>query len=131
MIFIDSSAFIALVGTTDKFHLEATDWWNHNHQALLYTSNLIFIESLGWIRNKYGKKVAVDFGRNFFGGDIRIERVSLPDEDESWKFFQKKDGRSLSMIDCSSIILMKRLKIKDIFTFDQGFQKFGFKLLPS
>lgn len=131
MIFVDTSAFIALIRKDDIFHQKANKWWQDNIGIPVFSSNLIFIETMGWIRYKYGKKAAVESGKNFFGGDITLERVSLIDEQYAWDLFQKIDGRGISMIDCTTVAIMKRLRIKEIFTFDADFQLFDLILLPS
>lgn len=131
MIFVDSSAFVALSIVKDKFNKRASRWWLQNKGVPLVTSNLIFIETLGWIRHKAGKTVAVKIGDYLTNGEgLQKERVNFDDEQEAWELFQKLNGRGLSMVDCTSIILMKRLKIKDIFTFDQDFKKLGLKVFP-
>lgn len=132
MIFVDTSAFIALIEKRDKFHKNANVWWSKHIGVELFTSNLVAIETLGWIRYNCGKKIAVEVGKNLLSGvGIRIERVSIRDEQEAWELFQKLDGRGISMIDCTSFIVMKRLRIKEVFTFDQDFKNLGFKVYPS
>lgn len=131
MIFVDSSAIIALSDRKDEFFLQAIDWRNLHRTSGFCTSNIVFIESMGWIRHKRGKRLAVQTGNNIlFGSGISVERVRQDDEVEAWQLFNKVDGRGLSMVDCTTLILMKRLKIKEIFTFDSDFKKFGFKVYP-
>ena len=47
-----------------------------------------------------------------------------------WKLFKKLNGRGISMVDCTSFTVMKRLKIKKVFAFDEDFKKAGFLVLP-
>lgn len=131
MIFVDSSAIIALASETDLFHTKAFNWQEENKDQEFIISSLIFIETTGWIRYNHGKRLAVKIGINLLSEvDIKLHRVTFDDETEAWEYFQKKDGRSLSMIDCTTVILMKRLKIRDIFTFDNNFKNLGFNTLP-
>jgi predicted nucleic acid-binding protein len=131
MVFIDSSAFISLAFPGDNFRKDALTWWQKNKGTKLYTTNLVIIETLSWVRYKLGKKSAVDLGILLFSGkDITVERITVFDEQKAWKLFQEKDGRGISMVDCTSAVLMKRLKIKEIFTFDRGFKKLGFTIHP-
>ena len=48
---------------------------------------------------------------------------------ETRKFFAKVKSKNISFIDCSSVIAMKRNKIKYIFSFDEDFRSMGVKLL--
>lgn len=130
MIFIDTSAFISLM-VEDEFHGKAVKWWSESSKQDLLTSNLVAIETLGWIRYKAGKTKAIDAGKRFFeSGELKIERVTNEDEKHSWRLFQKLNGRGISMIDCTSFAVMKRLGIKQAFAFDQDFADVGFNVLP-
>lgn len=132
MIFVDTSAFIPLILQTDEFHNTASVWWQKHTGTSIVTSNLVVIETLGWIRHKAGKAIAVKAGMHLlFNTDIRREKILSPDEEEAWKIFQNKDGRGLSMIDCTSFALMKRLKITEAFTFDTDFADMGFTTYPN
>ncbi|HLD24493.1 MAG TPA: PIN domain-containing protein [Patescibacteria group bacterium] len=130
-IFIDTSAIIALAVGEDTFHSKALQW-NESHQRESFTTtNLVFMEVMSWIRYKRGKSVAVELGNNLLSGQgISIERVAMDDERKAWDLFQKADGRGLSMVDCTTAVVMKRLKIGDIFTFDTDFSRLGFTICP-
>ena len=131
MIFIDTSAFIALTFPLDIFHSQANGWWKKNEKESFITSNIVIIEALGWIRYKGGKKVAIEVGERMYSGEgINIIKVSPEDEKNSWKLFKKLDGKGISMVDCTSFVVMKRLKIKKAFAFDSDFKKAGFEVLP-
>ena len=130
MIFVDTSAFVALSVASDSFHASAVDWKNEQTMFKFVTSNNAVLESLGWIRYKRGKVAAVRAGEGIFGGDISIERVTADDEREAWELFQKTEGRGVSMVDCTTVVVMKRLKIKEVFSFDQDFAKFGLTVVP-
>jgi predicted nucleic acid-binding protein len=91
----------------------------------------VVIKSLGWLRYKIGKKLAVETGQNLLSGrGIVIERVTAYDEQQAWLLFQKLDGRGISMIDATSFVIMKRLKIKEAFAFDTDFKTQGFTIYP-
>jgi len=131
MIFVDTSAIISLGVVTDKFHKRAIEWKSTHRNVDLITSNLVVIESLGWLRYKIGKKLAVDTGQNLLSGrGIVIERVTAYDELQAWLLFQKLDGRGISMIDTTSFVVMRRLKIKEVFAFDTDFKTQGFTIYP-
>jgi len=131
MIFIDTSAFIALTFPSDSFHKKANAWWKKNEKESFVTSDLVVIETLGWIRYKGGKKIAVEAGERFYSGrGLSIVKVSPEDEENAWENFKKLDGKSVSMVDSTSFVVMERLKIKKVFTFDKDFEKAGFTLLP-
>ncbi len=132
MIFLDTSGIIAISDNKDLFYEKAFKWWNNNQQETLITSNLVILETLGWIRYKRGHKLAIKVGKHLLeGSGIQIERITEDDEQRSWQLFQTRTERGLSLIDCTSAVLCKRRAIKNIFTFDTDFKNLGFILIPS
>lgn len=130
MIFIDTNALLSLV-VLDEFHDRALQWWQENREVDLVTSNLVVMETLGWVRHKVGRQKAIDIGKRLYeSGELKLERMTMVDEGEAWRLFQKVFGRGYSMIDCVSIVMMKRLKIKKVFTFDRDFAKAGLTVVP-
>ncbi|HJZ06256.1 hypothetical protein A2634_02295 [Candidatus Amesbacteria bacterium RIFCSPHIGHO2_01_FULL_48_32] len=128
MIFVDSSAWIALSKPDDiNFH-KATNWLKSIREDELVTSNMVVIETLGWIRYKQGKKLALDVAKRLF--EVKAERVTLADEFGARNLFKKLDGRGVSMIDCTSMAVMKRRGWRKIFTFDGDFGQAGFEVVP-
>ena len=131
MIFIDSSAFVSLVVERENFHPKAVQWWKNHKKTQFVTSNLVVVETLGWVRHHIGKDQSVTLGMYLFSGvDIEVKRLSQHDEITAWELFQKTEGRGVSMVDCTSFVLMKRMKIKEAFTFDQDLTKLGFTVVP-
>lgn len=132
-IFIDTSAFIALYLKGDSFHPQAIEFLKEvQRKTTFLTSNFILDEVYTFLRANKGKKVAVDFAE-FLAQNaevVKLRRISLEDEKEAFGYFKKYDFSGLSFTDCTSFALMKRLEIKEVFTFDQHFSKAGFKILP-
>lgn len=128
-IFIDTSAFKALVDEKDEFHQKALAIWERisEEPAPLLTSNFIIDETLTLLRSKRGLKLAIDFRDEIERGidGIRILRVTAEDEENGWKWFLN-DWRKLSFTDCVSFALMKRLEITRVVTFDEHFKRAGF-----
>lgn len=131
MIFVDTSAFIALTFPGDLFYSKAKKWWTENKNESFITTNTVIIEALGWIRYRGGKKLAIEVGERMYSGEINMIKVNSVDEKIAWKKFKKLNGKGISMIDCISFSVMERLKAKKVFTFDTGFKKAGFDLLPA
>ena len=79
-----------------------------------------------------GKKIAIEAGQRLLAGsELKIERVTVVDEYQAWLLFQKIEGRGISMVDTSSFVLMRRLKINEVFAFDTDFKTQGFTIYPS
>lgn len=134
LVFVDTSAFKALVDSSDDFHQEALKFWDHLSQAQrsIWTTNYILDETYTLLRARLGKEAAFNFRKQLFAswGFKRPQRVLVRDELEAWKYFVKLLGRGTSFTDCTSFAVMKRLGLKEVFTFDRDFARAGFRVLP-
>ncbi|WP_346765850.1 PIN domain-containing protein [Thermococcus sp. MV5] len=60
-----------------------------------------------------------------------LEKETEEDWEKAWKIFEQyEDQNGMDIIDCLSFVIMKRLKIREAFTFDRDFETYGFKKLP-
>lgn len=133
-IFVDTSAFKALFDFSDEFHKKAENFFKKikKEKIVLITSNFILDETYTLIRVRMGKPAALQFHQDLINSFsvLKVKRITLSDEQKAWRYFAKLPGRGMSFTDCTSFALMKRLGIKNAFTFDNDFAKAGFKILP-
>ncbi|MDO8610039.1 MAG: PIN domain-containing protein [bacterium] len=129
-VFIDTSAFKALIDEKDDFHVRAKQILDSNSKVLFITSNYIFDESLTLLRVRCGLSKALDLRALLVDTTlaIRYYRTTVEDEAFAWDWFIK-EWKDLSFTDCVTFAMMKRLEIDTIFTFDNHFKKAGFKVL--
>ena len=130
VVFVDTSAFKALVDTRDEFHERAVKYWDYmtENGVKSVTSNFILDESYTLIRTKCNLKVCKIF-RTMLGDSterIKVMRVSLSDELDSWAWFDA-DWSGLSFTDCTCFSMMKRLGLSTFFGFNKHFDRAGFK----
>ena len=129
-IFIDTSAFKALVDPKDDFHKVVKQIWSklQKEDATLVTTNYILDESFTLMRARCGVKV-VDAFRQILARspNIKIVRVTAADEAKAWNWFMK-DWSKLSFTDCVSFAVMKRLRLQRVVSFDDHFKRAGFHL---
>jgi len=76
---------------------------------------------MSWFSRYPEKKVEI--GENLRSGVIRLEWVDQKVEDAAWSLFREKADRRFSLTDCTSFILMDRLGVMDVFTFDRDFRR--------
>ena len=130
-VFIDSSAFKAIVDERDDFNVDAESIFKKLviEGCKFITSNYIVDECATLLRAKSGLIKALKF-KNYLSNSspiINIFRVSSKDEVEAWKLFEN-EWSGLSFTDCTCFAVMKRLGIKRVFGFDKHFEKAGFIL---
>lgn len=127
-LFVDTSAWLAYFNRHDDFHEQAKKLFNKKPELL--TSNAVLHETIAHLSARVSKKAAQIAGDFILSGTaVQLILLSLRDEISSWEALKKMEF-SLSFVDMSSVILMRRLKLKEIFAFDRDFLKMGFKLIP-
>ena len=131
MIFVDTSAFYALLDGDDAEHSRALKVWEGKPpgEGGLVTTNYIVLESMALLQSRLGM-VAV---RAFHDAILPLTRVEWIDEvvhAKAVSAFIAADRRGLSLVDLSSFETMRRLGIRSVFTFDRHFRQYGFETLP-
>ncbi|MFA4957973.1 MAG: type II toxin-antitoxin system VapC family toxin [Candidatus Methanoperedens sp.] len=136
MIFVDTSAFLALVNEKDNNHTAAIQFIeqikNGNIRIKkIVTSDYIIDETLTRIRYSVGHKEAVDWGTDILASRV-IEKIEIGNEifRSAWEQFCSYNDKKLSFTDCTSFALMKKRGIEKVFSFDGDFERIGFVLLP-
>ncbi len=132
MAFVDTSAWIALNDKTDQYHNNAIlkSQQIKKQKIELITSEYIFDESITLIRYRASHQSAVTFGDSLLNSNIvRIIDVATEDRLMAWEMFKQYRDKELSFTDCTSFVLMKKLKLQKAFTFDRHFKLMGFEML--
>jgi predicted nucleic acid-binding protein len=128
MIFVDTSAFLALENRRDFYHSEALlfkDTCLKTGQTLI-TSDYVLDESYTIIRLRAGHAIAIQFGESLRKSQfIRNEHITPEIIEEAWHLFKKFEDHDFSFTDCTSFALMERLNISIAFTFDAHFKEYG------
>ena len=128
MIFVDTSAFMALLDRGDQQHAAAERIWRKllENGNELVCNNYVLVEAYALIQRRYG----MDILRTFHENAIPLLTVAWlgPEEHEaSIAALFAANRRGLSLVDCASIETMRRLGIRQIFAFDPHFLELGFE----
>lgn len=101
MIFVDTSAWYA-----------KTDY--------------IVDETLTLLRSHKQSRVALRLGQQLFEGTFgRLYYLTPEDLAEAWESFRQFDDKEWSFTDCTSKVVIERLRIGQAFSFDHHFSQFG------
>jgi predicted nucleic acid-binding protein len=89
----------------------------------LYVSDYIFDEAvtLAYVRTG-SKKFAYDIGKFAKAKPINFRFIEPIDFDKAWELYLRYENKHLSFTDCTTIALIERLDIENIFTFDMEFK---------
>lgn len=129
-VFIDTSAFYALMDRSDRYHESAKKLWTFllDEEIFLKTTNYIIIETLALLQSRLGFEAA-----NLYSSDILsivdVLWVKEPQHNLAFELWLSLGRRKLSFVDCVSFITMRHYQLEKVFGFDQHFDDQGFKKL--
>ncbi len=131
-ILIDTNAFIALLRENDVNHKRARDLAlkidREKWEAII--TDYIIDETYTGLLTRVSFPAALQFDERLRSGLWRIELI-IPERfagaQEVFRRYNK--DKKWSFTDCTSYVVMKELKINQIFTFDDNFKQMGFKVL--
>ncbi|MGD1969635.1 MAG: PIN domain-containing protein [Desulfobacterales bacterium] len=129
-IFIDTSAFYALMDSSDAHHEKAKNIWIFllEEESHLHTTNYIMIESLALLQSRLGFEAAHLFARDI-SGLVEFCWIDKPQHSLAFELWLSLGRRKMSLVDCVSFITMRHYKIENTFAFDKHFEEQGFTIL--
>jgi uncharacterized protein len=123
-VFVDSSAWYALANEKDVNHLRSRDFLAEPKRLL--TTNFVIDETITLTLIRVGHRQAVSVGEQLWRGKVAsIVWITREDEEAAWELFKQYDDKSFSFTDCTSFVIMARLDLSHVFTFDEDFSQTG------
>ena len=134
MIFVDTSALYAVLDRDDQAHERArdawTDWLSGEKDPSFLTSNYVLVESFALLQARLGMEAVRAF-HDAILPVLQVNWISPEDHGVATQALLLADRRRLSLVDCTSFQLMRRLGITRAFAFDRNFAEQGFELMPA
>lgn len=126
-IFIDTSAFYALLDRDDSNHSKAKKRWTDllTSESVLVTSNYVLVECFALIQHRLGMEAVRGFQEDIIPL-INIEFIDSGIHKAAVSALLASSRRKLSLVDCVSFETMRALGLKSVFAFDQHFKEQGF-----
>jgi uncharacterized protein len=130
-VFVDTSAFYAIVDTTDAHHASAMKTWQSllGHDDRLITSLYVVTETIALLHNRLGTEVVSRFAQDnlpvvmVLWTDLAVHNLALG-------AMLATPGRSgPSLTDCVSFESIRTHRIDQVFAYDQHFMNRGFNLV--
>jgi len=125
-VFIDTGIFVALRNADDEFHVRSTGLMKRalkGEFGRIFTSDYVIDEAITTALARTRRhKLAVDVGRYIIESP-RISKLWTTKEvfDLAWERFKTFRDRPMSFSDCVSLAHVERNGIKQIMSFDSGF----------
>ena len=131
-VFVDTSAFYAVLDADDEVHAQAGTAWRELIQAgvPLVTSNYVCVETTALVQARLG----MDAVRALFNDLLPVVTIVAVDEAHHTNAVATLLGvnrRDLSLVDCSSFAMMHQRGITGAFAYDRHFAQQGFRLISS
>ena len=128
-VFIDTSAFYALLDGRDRWNSEAQQQFTviTEERRPLVTSNLVVAETYALARANLGHAAAVRWLSSL---DLNLIFQTEDDHDEVYRLLARYDDKDFSYTDATSFVIMERLGIPTALTFDSHFRQYGVAVQP-
>lgn len=126
-VYVDTSAFFAVLDRKDANHSKAKTRWENLllTDSPLTSSNYVLLESFALVQRRLG----INALRAFVEDVLPIVNVEWIDEATHFAgvtALLAATKRDLSLVDCTSFVVMRRHGIKDAFAYDTHFANEGF-----
>lgn len=130
-VFIDTSAFLAVLDADDKNHRKAKAKWVEliTSEAILFSNNYILVETFALVQHRLGIGAVKTFNDDILPL-INVEWVDESAHKAGVNALLIALRRKLSLVDCISFETMRLLGVKTVFVFDSHFEEEGFNCIP-
>jgi len=130
-VYVDTSAFLAVLDADDANHEPAKQTWTGLLRAreTLVTSNYVLVETFALVQHRLGME-AVRTLQEDVVPVLHVEWVGEELHQQAVGALLAANRRNLSLVDCASFAVMRRLGLRRAFAFDGHFSEQGFECLP-
>ena len=130
-IFIDTSAFLAVLDADDAHHEKAKGAWQKLLDAneSIVTSNYVLLETIALLQNRIGME-AVRLLQEDVVPVLNLLWIDEAMHSAGMSALLAAKRRRLSFVDCTSFEVMRKSGAKTAFTFDGHFREMGFACIP-
>lgn len=130
-IFIDTSYFLALVNSRDKYHQVAKTVAAQVTPPFI-TSDAVLFELGNALARPPHRPLGIR-ALNQIRADTTIEIVQIDRAllSQAVSFYQSRSDKAWGLTDCASFVIMQQLGLREALTADQHFEQAGFTRLLS
>lgn len=130
MIYIDTSAFYAIIDQDDSNHESAKRTWVSliMQKESLTCNNYVLVETIALLQNRFGMNAVLDLQKML--PILSIDWITAEQHRFAVAMLITINRRQMSLVDCSSFDTMQRLGINTVFAFDKHFAEHGFEIIP-
>ena len=129
-VFVDTSAFMAMLNSEDPEHITSLRIWNNlmDEEQVVVTTNYVVVETSALLQRRFGFSPARRFFETIMPV-LQVEWINPELHADSVVSILVANRRALSLADWASFVVMRRLSISLAFAFDKHFIEQGFVCL--
>jgi predicted nucleic acid-binding protein len=130
-VFVDTSAFYALLDADDEHHRKAAGVWQEiiDSGQDAVASNYILVETFALIQSRLGLEAVRGFQDDIVPV-LNVEFITPELHRLGIAALLAASRKGLSLVDCVSFEVMRELGIKAAFAFDPHYREYGFTVIP-
>ena len=131
-VFLDTSGLYAVFDADDSTHPAVAETWRTlvESGAPLHTSSYVLVELAALLRRRLGLP-AVEALATFVMPWVNVSWVEDRVHEQALAALLAAGKRDLSLVDCASFVLMRRLGVRAVLTVDRHFADQGFAVVPT
>lgn len=131
--FVDTAGWMACADASDSAHdraVAARDAWLKGGGGLV-TTDYVADETLTLLRIRLGLKAAESWWNQVESSSrLAWEFIDLTRADKARNLFFQYHDKDFSFTDCTSFVVMKELRVREVLTTDHHFAQVGFNMRP-
>ena len=129
--FVDTSAFLAVLGKDDENYARARTAWSEllEQRVTLVTSSYVLTETVAVVQHRMGLDAVRVFHHDIYP-ILTTEWVRGEWHEKGMGSVLAARRRNLSLVDCVSFEIMRQRGIRKVFAFDKHFEEQGFDMIP-
>ncbi|MBD3160226.1 MAG: PIN domain-containing protein [Candidatus Lokiarchaeota archaeon] len=131
-IFVDTSGFFDFYNRSSAKHEDAIETMREIQKGRwgrIVTTNYVLDELLTLICHKIDHQSAVSFGESLRKSELVTFFIDEQWEKHAWNYFKTLENSEISFTDCTSFVVINRLNVDYVFTFDRHFKSQGFNVV--
>lgn len=130
-IFVDTSAFLALLDADDAGHAAVKETWTNlvRREASLWCTSYVLVETCALVQRRLGTDALRVFDEDVLSV-VAIHSVVEKEHREGMAAALSANRRNLSLVDCVSFAVMRSTGTKRALALDEHFSAQGFEVVP-
>lgn len=131
-VYVDTSAFLAVLDADDENHEAAKKVWTEllESREAIVCNSYVLMETYALVQHRLGMAAVRAFHEDVFPV-LQLEWIDDSLHQQAANALLTANRRNLSLVDCASFATMRRLGIKKAFAFDKHFSEQGFTCIPA